>query len=85
MGLESREGHLDGIEIGAVSRREREPTAALLQGLCRAWTFGGGHVVEDDNSPRFKLRDQLRLDIGVESRAVHCAIDHPCRDQGVLR
>lgn len=85
MGLEFREGHLDGIEIGAVSRQEQEPAAALLQGLCRAWTFVGGQVVEDDNSPRIKCRDQLRLDIGIESRAVHCAVDHPWRDQGVLR
>ena len=85
VGLEFGEGHLDGIEIRAVSRKEQEPAAALLQGLCRAWTFVGGQVVEDDNSPRIKCRDQLRLDIGIESRAVHCAIDHPWRVQGVLR
>lgn len=51
----------------------------------RAWTFVGGQVVEDDNSPRIKCRDQLRLDIGIKSRAVHCAVDHSWRDQGVLR
>ena len=28
--LEFREGHLDGIEIGAVSRQEQEPATALL-------------------------------------------------------
>lgn len=74
-----------GLRSGAVSRKEQEPAAALLHGLCRAWTFVGGQVVEDDNSPRIKCRDQLRLDIGIESRAVHCAVDHPWRDQGVLR
>ena len=85
MGLEFREGHLDGIEIGAVSRQAQEPATALLQCLCRAWTFVGGQVVEDDNIPRIKCRDQLRLDLSIESRAVHCAIDHPWRDQGGLR
>ena len=85
MGLEFGEGHLDGIEVGAISRQEQEPATALLQGLCRAWTFVGGQVVEDDNRPRIKRRSQLRFDIGVESRAVHCAVDHPWRDQGVLR
>ena len=74
-----------GLRSGAVSRQEQEPAAALLQGLCRALTFVGGQVVENDNSPLIKCRDQLRLDIGIESRAVHCAVDHPWRDQGVLR
>ena len=85
MRFEIGEGHLDVIEIGAISRQEQEPAAALLQGLCRAWTFVGGQVVEDDNRPRIKRRSQLRLDIGGESRAVHCAVDHPWRAQGVLR
>lgn len=85
VGLEFREGHLDGIEIGAVCGQEQEPAAALSQGLCRAWAFVGGQVVEDDNGPRIKRRGQLRLDIGVESRSVHRALDHPGRDQGILR
>ena len=36
MGLEFREGHFDGVEIGAVGGQEQEPATALSQGLCRA-------------------------------------------------
>ena len=85
MGLELREGHLDGIEIGTVRGQEQEPAAALTQGLCGAWAFVGGQVVEDDNGSRIERRGQLRLDIGVESRPIHRALDDPRRDQGVLR
>ena len=83
--LKLGEGHLDGIEIGAVSRQEQEPAAALSQSLRRLWAFVSGQIVEDDNGSRFKRRGQLRLDIGVEGRPVHWAIDHPRCDQSVLR
>lgn len=38
-----------------------------------------------NDGPRIKRRGRLRLDIGVECRSVHRALDHPGRDQGILR
>ena len=81
MRFEFGKGHFDRIEIGTVWWQEQQPATTLLQCLCRAWTFVGGQVAEDGNSTRIKCRDQLRLDIGDESRAV----DYPWRDKGVLR
>lgn len=85
VGLEFREGHLDGIEIGAVGGQKQEPAASLSEGLCRARAFVGGQVVEDDDGSRIKRRGQLRPDVGVEGSTVHCPVYDPRRDQGILR
>jgi len=84
VGLELREGHLDGIEIRTVRGQEQEPAAVFSQGFGCARAFVSGQIVKDHDSPRFEGRSQLRLDIGIESGAIHRAVDHPRRDQGIV-
>ena len=41
MGFQFREGHLDGIKIGAIGRQEEEPGAPFLQTLlCGSALYG---------------------------------------------
>lgn len=55
-----------------------------LQSRCRFLVFVGGEVDQDDDSARFDLRHQHFANIGCEGRAIHCALDDPRREQGVL-
>lgn len=85
MSFEFGECHFDWIEVGAVCGQKQEPTAAPSQGFCRARAFVSGQIVEDHNGSGIERRGQLCLDICVEGGAVHGPLDHPWRDQGVLR
>ena len=44
----------------------------------------GRKVVQNDHSSGFQLRRKLGLDIGLEGKPVHCARDHPRRNQRIL-
>jgi len=55
-----------------------------VQSLCRFLVLVGSEVVEDGDGARFDLRHQPFAHIGCEGMAIHCALDDPRRDQGVL-
>jgi hypothetical protein len=58
MGFEFGEGHLDGIEIGAVGRSEEEPRAPLLEdgGGFLAFVAGGCCQTNANRSPHDAVR-----------------------------
>jgi len=93
MGLQLREGHLDGVEIGAIGRQEQEPAAMGFEHLCGGIALVGCKVVEDDDGAGFQLGDQDLFDVRVKGILVHGAGDHPRshdpitrqpRDQGLV-
>lgn len=83
--FELGERHFDRIEVWAVSGQEQEPAALFSQGLGGAGTFVSGQIVKDHDSSGIERRGQLGFDVSVEGWAVHGSLDHPRRDQGVLR
>lgn len=83
MCLEFGEGHFDRIEVGTVGRCEEEPRAARFQDRLGFLAFMAGEIVEDDHVAGLKRRGELRFDIGLESRAVHGAVDDPWRGQSI--
>ena len=66
-----REGHFDGVEVGALGGQEQEPTSVGLEHLRGGIAFVGGQVVEDHDGPRFQLGDQNLFDIRVEGIPIH--------------
>ena len=74
----------DRVQVGRVRRQEEDPASMRRQGRCRFLVLVGGKVVEDDDGARFNFRYQHFVQIGCEGRAIHCALDDPRRDQGVL-
>ena len=83
MGLELGECLLDGIEIGAVGRQEQEPAFVALEGSCGGRAAVRREVIEDDDGSRLERGSKLGRNIDVEDFAVHCAFDHPGRDDAV--
>ena len=57
------EGHLDGIEVGAVGRQEAQFCAGLLDRLSGGGWLLGGQIVHDDDVAGLEGRDQDLLDI----------------------
>ena len=55
-----------------------------LQRRDRFLVLVGGEVVEDDGGAWFDFRYQHFAHIGCEGRAIHCALDDPRCNQGVL-
>lgn len=83
MGFEFGEGHLDGIEIGAVGRREEEPRAACFEDGFGFFAFVTGEIVEDNDVAGIECGSELGFDIGFEGHAVHWAIDDPWCGQAI--
>ena len=74
-GLELGEGHLDGVEIGAIGRQEHEPGAFVADRLFGSRALMGGEIVENDDIALVWRGRQLGLDIGLENDPVHRRID----------
>lgn len=83
MGREFGESHFDRVEVGAVGRREEEPSAPCLEDSAGFFAFVAGEIVENDDITRLEGRGELSFDIGFEGRAVHGAVDDPWRSQTV--
>jgi hypothetical protein len=64
--LELREGHLDGVEVGAVGREEAQLGAGGLDQLARRDALVAGEVVHYDDVSGFKRRREDVSDIGFE-------------------
>ncbi len=78
-GLELGEGHLDGIEVGAVGRQETQLRSGRFDGLTDGDRFVRGQIVHDDDIAGFQRRRQNLLHIGHEGSAMHGAIEHQGR------
>jgi len=77
MGLELGEGHLDGVEVGAVGGQKKEPGSFFFEDGFGLFAFVAGQVVEDDDVARSQGGGKLSLDIGFEENLVHGALDGP--------
>ena len=93
MGLPLREGHLDGVEIGAIGWQEQDSAVVGFEHLRGGIALLGGEVVKDDGETGVQLGDQDLFDVRVEGVPVHSAGDHPryhdpitrqIRDQGLV-
>ncbi len=74
--LELGDGHLDGIEVGAVGRQETQLCAGRFDGLAHGKRFVCRQIVHDDDIAGRQCRRQHLLDIGHEGGAVHGAVEH---------
>jgi hypothetical protein len=81
-GLEFGEGHFDGIEVGAIGRQKREPSASLADGMFGGRAFVGGQIVQDDDVALLQRGDELGAHVGLEDRPVDRCVDDPRRGQG---
>ena len=62
MGLQLREGHLDGVQIRAAGGQEQKPAAMGFEPPGGSIALVGGQVVEDDHRPQVnRLNDLLTL------------------------
>lgn len=83
-GLEFRERHFDGVEVGAVGRQEEEPCTERFECLGGCGAFVAGEVIEDHHIPRLQRRRQLGFDVEIEALAVDRALDHPRGGEPVM-
>ena len=73
--LEFREGHLDGIEIRAISRQVMELRAAGDNGLLDATDFVGGEVVAYHQIAWPEFGAEHLANVGQEEFTIHWPID----------
>lgn len=76
--LQFGEGLLNGIEIGAVRRKEPQDGAGLLDGRAHFGLFVRREVVEDDDVASSECRHQDLIDVGAEG----VVVDGPVKDGG---
>ena len=77
MGLEFREGHLNGVKVRAVGWQEQEPGSLFPKCLGCGFTFVSGKIVQNDDIAGLEEWSELGLDIGVKSHPVDWPIDNP--------
>ena len=82
-GFELGKDHFDRVEIGGVGWQKQHPVALGAQQCLDARRFVGGQVVGDDYLTGFERRGEFVLDIGLETRAVHRAVQNPRGQQAV--
>ncbi len=82
--FEFGEHHLDGVEVGAVGRQEKQMGADLADGLAGGLSFVASQVVENDHVTGFQGRRQGLLDPGGEGRPVDGAVEHEGSDDPVM-
>ena len=75
-GLQLREGHFDGVEIGAVFRKEEEPCADVLEDVPGDGAFVGWQVIEDHDVSFTQCRCQDAFDVKLEHLTIHRPIHH---------
>lgn len=75
--LKLREGHLDGVEVRAVSRQVLKVCAAGGDGLFDASDFVGGEVVAYYQIARSQFGAEHLANVGQEEFAIHWPIDQP--------
>ena len=83
-GLEFREGHFDGVEVGAVGRQKEGPSADRFEHLGGFGAFVAGEIVEDDHITGLQARRKLGFDVELEALAVDRAVDHPRGGEPVM-
>lgn len=70
MGLEFREGHLDGVQVLGVLGQEEHPCASRSDGGFGPGALVDAEVVKDDDIAGLERWRQLGLDIDVEGGAI---------------
>ena len=75
--------HLDRIEVGRASGREKPPAAMGFQYLGCLRAFVGRQVVEDHDCAGRQRRGEMTFNVNVKSGPIRCATDHPRCNQCV--
>ena len=81
--LELGEGHLDGVQVGAVWGQEQEPGAMVLEDAGGLGALVDGQVIEDHDVAPGQGRGELGFDPQVEGGAIHRLVDDPWRAEPV--
>src|SRR4029077_10172975 len=82
-GFQLCKSHLDGIEVGAIGRKEKEPSAHGANSLLGGGAFMGRQIVQNDDVARLESRSQLSLDVSFKNAAVHRRVNDEGGGQGV--
>src|SRR5690242_2751777 len=81
MSLEFREGHLDGVEVGAVRWKEEKPRSPVTYEALGPVALVAREVVENDHVAGLEGGCELGLHIGFEDDPVHRRVNDPWRDE----
>lgn len=84
MSFQFCEGHLDRIEVRAVGREEKEPSAPFSEDGAGSFALVAGKIIEDHDIARLECWGELGFNICLEDRAVHGPVDYPWRGQMVV-
>ncbi len=79
-GLEAREGLFDGIEVGAVGRKEAQARACILDHSEHRGALVAGEIVHDDDVTGLQFGDEHLADVSFEPIAVDRSVEHHRRD-----